>query len=255
MVGDNQGVSMTRPRVLCGALCSVMQSPCSSRTLIAWESLHGHADCGMLVLPTCQHTAFCLACTPLALPDLPTLCAACPAVECSHSAELNPAAAANWRPARGGRLHRPSNSLISTAVQPASPRGHPHQPVSPKLDRANSVVSHTARPHGRAGTPASMYGPAAAGFLLPGRARHNSPARNLAGDQVRLCVCWRSGHAVAAHGDSQHGSSAGPSRARTTTSLCTGVAAGSSRSSNWNTSCNVACLLTLLLCGHACVVC
>lgn len=113
----------------------------------------------------------------------------CPAVECSHSAELHPAAAANWRPARAGRLHRPSNSLISTAVQPASPRGHPQQPVSPKLDRANSVVSHTARPHGRAGTPASMYGPAAAaaaGFLLPGRARHNSPARHLAAEQV--CV-------------------------------------------------------------------
>ena len=118
----------------------------------------------------------------------PCCCCCCPAVECSHSAELNPAAAANWRPARAGRLNRPSNSLISTAVQPASPR-HPHQPVSPKLDRANSVVSHTAatRPHGRAGTPASMYGPAAAaGFLLPGRARHNSPARHLAGDQVRL---------------------------------------------------------------------
>lgn len=141
-------------------------------------------------------TVSCIGCAPSpllhaaainALPVcscLPVL----PAVECSHSAELNPAAAANWRPARAGRVNRPSNSLISTAVQPASPRGHlHHQPVSPKLDRANSVVSHTAaRPHGRAGTPASMYGPGAAGFLLPGRARHNSPARHLAGDQVGL---------------------------------------------------------------------
>ncbi|WIA14160.1 hypothetical protein OEZ85_002702 [Tetradesmus obliquus] len=108
-------------------------------------------------------------------------------VECSHSAEPNPAAAGHSRPSRG-RFHRPSNSLISTAVQPASPHGHAHQPqqqqqqqpVSPKLNRANSVVSHTApgaRQHGgRAGTPASVYGQTP-GFLLPSRARQHSPAR------------------------------------------------------------------------------
>lgn len=149
----------------------------------------------------------CKAATPvhylLSLTPAPPRTLHAPAVECSHSAELNPAAAANWRPARGNRLHRPSNSLISTAVQPASPRGHPNQPTSPKLDRANSVVSHTARPHGRAETPASMYGPATAGFLMPGRARHNSPARNLAGDQVRCCVHTRSPPAAAAKGVSQ----------------------------------------------------
>jgi hypothetical protein len=128
------------------------------------------------------------------------------AVECSHSAEHHQAPAANWRPAHAARLHRPSNSLISTAVQPASPRGGhlQQQPVSPKLDRANSVVSHTpgggggggggrhAGGAGRAGTPASMLygaGGGGGGFLLPGRARHNSPARQLAGlQEVRAVV-------------------------------------------------------------------
>jgi hypothetical protein len=124
------------------------------------------------------------------------------AVECSHSADPNPAAPGHSRPSRG-RLHRPSNSLISTAVQPASPHGHAHQqqqqqqqPVSPKLNRANSVVSHTApgaRQHGgRAGTPASVYGQTP-GFLLPNRARQHSPAR-LGAEQVRgvssFCLDW-----------------------------------------------------------------
>lgn len=108
------------------------------------------------------------------------------AVECSHSAEPNQAAPGSMRP-RGGRLPRPSNSLISTAVQPASPHGHLQQPVSPKLNRANSVVSHTApggRPQsGRAGTPASVYGQGQ-GFLLPSRARQSSPVQQLAAEQV-----------------------------------------------------------------------
>lgn len=111
------------------------------------------------------------------------------AVECSHSADPNQAARGGFRPARGVRLPRPSNSLISTAVQPASPRGHAHQPVSPKLTRANSVVSHTApgaRAHGgRAGTPASVYGQGQ-GFLLPSRARQQSPAQGLPAEQVGL---------------------------------------------------------------------
>lgn len=127
------------------------------------------------VLRCCRHSRTVLSAAPPFLQ---------PAVECSHSAEPNPAAPAHSRPSRG-RLPRPSNSLISTAVQPTSPHGHLHQqPVSPKLNRANSVVSHTApggRPHGRAGTPASVYGQ---GFLLPGRARQLSPARQLAAEQV-----------------------------------------------------------------------
>eukprot|EP00878_Enallax_costatus_P003047 GHUV01003246.1.p1 GENE.GHUV01003246.1~~GHUV01003246.1.p1 ORF type:complete len:1830 (+),score=721.09 GHUV01003246.1:181-5670(+) len=105
-------------------------------------------------------------------------------VEYSHSAEPNQAAAGGVRPIRDGRL-RPSNSLMSTAVQPASP--HMRQPVSPRLNRANSVVSHTApggRQHGgRAGTPASAYGQGQ-GFLLPNRARQQSPVQPLGIEQV-----------------------------------------------------------------------
>jgi hypothetical protein len=124
-------------------------------------------------------------------------------VECSHSADPNPAAPGHSRPSRG-RFHRPSNSLISTAVQPASPHGHAHQqqqqqqPVSPKLNRANSVVSHTApgarQQGGRAGTPASVYGQTP-GFLLPNRARQQSPAR-LGADQVGIGAIMHGGSAL-----------------------------------------------------------
>jgi len=111
------------------------------------------------------------------------------AVECSHSAELNPAAAGHsGGRAFRGHLPRPSNSLISTAVQPTSPhQAEQQQAASPKLNRANSVVSHTApggRPQGRAGTPASVYGQAP-GFLLPSKAHHHSLARQLGADQAR----------------------------------------------------------------------
>lgn len=174
------------------------------------------------------------------------------AVECSHSAPNQSGAAR-----AGANLHRPSNSLISTAVQPASPRQqhlqqqqqqlapqqlgpaqlllqqHQQHHQSPKMGRANSVVSNTAqvgggggasgpagapRPQGRAATPGSMFG--GHGTLPRARTRHQSPAHGshqAGGEQVRaglglqvlqnqcrgiytsrgLCECFRS-NAIAA---------------------------------------------------------
>jgi hypothetical protein len=129
-----------------------------------------------------------------------------PAVECSHSAP-NPSAGRSG-PARGGgggggHVHRPSNSLISTAVQPASPRGQlthqqqalpplqhllqQHAHACPKIGRANSVVSQfgsvggaaggAPRPMARAATPASALGGGYASVPRSGRgARQQSPA-------------------------------------------------------------------------------
>jgi hypothetical protein len=96
-------------------------------------------------------------------------------------------------PSRGARAApvRPSNSLISTAVQPSSPRAQ-RGPPSPKVARANSVVSQTPyqrplpRTGGRAGTPGSVYGQggSVAGGLRP--IRGSSPAGSLAAaEQVR----------------------------------------------------------------------
>jgi hypothetical protein len=151
-----------------------------------------------------------------------------PAVECSHSAP-NASAGPSGLPRGGGQIHRPSNSLISTAVQPASPRAQqpqqaaqplPHQVLqllqqhqqqpqpqqqqhhhhqSPKIGRANSVVSNSQtgggggsggghagapRPQGRAATPASLYG--GYGSLPRSRARQQSPAHgsHAGGEQV-----------------------------------------------------------------------
>ena len=112
------------------------------------------------------------------------------AVECSHSADPNPEGPQPERPLRGQPI-RPSNSLISTAVQPASPHAH-QQPPSPKFNRANSVVSHTAQAdgqrggHGRAGTPASGYGQGQSMLGHP-KARQPSPHGSHAGEQVRAC--------------------------------------------------------------------
>ncbi len=106
------------------------------------------------------------------------------------SQEQGATAAGPSRVARAAPV-RPSNSLISTAVQPSSPRAQ-RGPPSPKVARANSVVSQTPyqrplpRAGGRAGTPGSVYGQGGSVAGAPRPIRGSSPAGSLAAaEQVR----------------------------------------------------------------------